>query len=185
MPKQRRSKPELEPISVYTSVIRPPEWKDQKAALQYLEGGFADHLHMVHDLLSAGVFIEPMILEDLAYIAGYLASFIPKPRPLVLSDESMEYVEELTRSIVEIRKKLDRSGVGFTTTDGLAADVYPETLSVLASALTHASTMLSAEAHAQWNGEMEYRGQYMDLRMEQARIRKKLREIDPEAEDAD
>lgn len=136
------AKPEPEPLSIHTSVIRPPEWKDQKAALQYLERGFAHHLHAIHDLLVAGVYVLPDILEDLAVIAEDLTEFIRKPRPLVLTDDSHEYVEQLGRSITELRKKVSYVG-GFRTTEGVAMQLYPRTLEVLKSALSHASMSLS------------------------------------------
>ena len=144
MAKKRRSKPEAVPLSIHTFVIRPPEWNDQKAALQYLEGGFADHLHAIHDLMVAGVYVPPDLLEDLAVIAEDLTEFIRKPRPLVLTDDSSEYVEQLGRSINELRRKVHNDG-GFETTEGLSAQLFPTTYDLLASALSHASTSLCEE----------------------------------------
>ncbi len=165
------------PPGFHTFVVKAPEWKISDDALRYLEGDFAALLYLLHDLLSAGGHVEPMLAYDLGVIAERLADFLRAPRPMPSHDEASGYVASLAKSYSELVAKLD-DDVTFATTDGVVGEVAATTIPTLCRLLAHAAQDHQEQSRYVWQATMEYRLEQGNLRAEQALVQRKLDELE-------
>jgi len=172
-----------EPVRLHSFTIRPPEWKTQEKALDYLDGEFRDLLWALHDLCATGIEFPDVMLFDMGSIAEALAEFLREPRPVRIQDDALVFASELTSALTSLEEKKRNEGWWIKTRDGVLHDLPSETLPVLAKVAAHACASLGEVAGAEWETEQKNRAKVSDLSWEQYRLGKEIRRLEPERDE--